>query len=129
MNLTPRRGKKIFLKNILINLLFLKILMINCDVKIHFLKQKSEILNILKAPSRHKKFTHQYFFEFFLVKLYLNFCQFINITINYDDILPYFFLLINISRMFTSSLLVQIKFKIFFKIHAKIFLNQCKILL
>ena len=124
LNIMRKRSKKIFLKNILINLFFLKVLLINCNVKLHFSKKKTNIMNILRAPSRHKKFTHQYTFEFFLVKLLLTFPTFLVSNQPNFDIICLFISIKKFSKKFTSSLLVQTKIQIIFNIPITLFLNR-----
>jgi hypothetical protein len=56
--------KQIFTKNIILFILFGKIFFQNHLLGIKFSKNK-QTLNILKAPSRHKKFFHQIYIEYF----------------------------------------------------------------
>jgi hypothetical protein len=65
--------KKIFVKNMFIFLLFSKIFLKNCVVSFFFKTIKKNKTNILKAPSRHKKFFHQIYFEFFQIKFFFRF--------------------------------------------------------
>ena len=114
-NMFGKRNKKLFLKNILINLFFLKILIINCVVSLQFFKKKQNYLNILKAPSRHKKFVHRYFMEFFFVRFSIQMCSLNNCLKTNQDILFFFLLLQRFSSLFTSSLLMQTK--VFFSLN------------
>ena len=57
----------------LIFLLFSKIFFKECKINLLFKKSKENQISFLKAPSRHKKFFHQTFFEFFQIKFFLNF--------------------------------------------------------
>ena len=50
-------------------LLFTKIFFKGCVVNFFFTKNKNSNTNILKAPSRHKKFFHQLFYEYFIIKI------------------------------------------------------------
>ena len=65
--------KHIFVKNIVIFLLFAKIFLPKCNTSILFSSKKSLNTSILKAPSRHKKFFHQVFLETFSIKIFLHF--------------------------------------------------------
>jgi hypothetical protein len=69
------KEKKIFVKNIIVFLLFTKIFLNGCLVSFFFKKNKVNLTNILKAPSRHKKFFHQVFYEFFQVNVFFNFTK------------------------------------------------------
>ena len=59
--------KQIFVKGIILFLLFSKIFFKNYTLKIRFLKKIKKTTNILKAPSRHKKFFHQVYIEYFSI--------------------------------------------------------------
>lgn len=65
--------KKIFVKNIIIFLLFSKIFFKNCKISLIFLKQQQQRTSILKAPSRHKKYFHQLCHEIFFLKIFFKF--------------------------------------------------------
>jgi hypothetical protein len=65
--------KKIFVKNMFIFLLFSKIFLKGCLVSFFFKKNKVNSTNILKAPSRHKKFFHQVFYEYFQISFFFKF--------------------------------------------------------
>jgi hypothetical protein len=66
-------SKKIFVKNMFIFLLFSKIFLKNCLVSFFFRKDNLNKINLLKAPSRHKKFFHQIYYEYFQVKFIFRF--------------------------------------------------------
>lgn len=66
--LKKNKKKQIFSKNIVIFILFSKIFLKNFNLSILFTNKKKNKLNILKAPSRHKKFFHQIFMEYFCIK-------------------------------------------------------------
>ncbi len=61
-------------------LLFTKIFVSGCVVSFFFKKNKVNCTNILKAPSRHKQFFHQVFYEFFQVNVFFNFIKMKTIT-------------------------------------------------
>ena len=65
--------KKIFIKNTIVFLIFIKIFFKNCIINFFFTKCKNTYTNILKAPSRHKKFFHQVVYEFFTTKVNFKF--------------------------------------------------------
>ncbi len=67
------KSKLIFVKNMLVFLLFSKVFFKNCSTNLLFNSMKKNQINFLKAPSRHKKFFHQTFFEFFQIKVFLKF--------------------------------------------------------
>ena len=69
------KNKKIFVKNIIVFLLFTKIFLNGCLVSFFFKKNKVNCTNVLKAPSRHKQFFHQIFYEFFQIKVFFNFTK------------------------------------------------------
>ena len=68
-NFFKNSKKKIFIKNIVVFLLFTKIFFKGCVVNFFFTKNRNTQTNILKAPSRHKKFFHQIFFEYYIIKI------------------------------------------------------------
>ena len=61
--------KKIFLKHFIVINLFYNIFFLNFFTKILFCQKKVKLINILKAPARHKKFFHQVGFEVFSIKV------------------------------------------------------------
>jgi hypothetical protein len=79
-NFLKNKDKKIFVKNIIVFLLFTKIFVSGCVVSFFFKKNKVNCTNILKAPSRHKQFFHQVFYEFFQVNVFFNFIKMKTIT-------------------------------------------------
>jgi hypothetical protein len=72
-------NKNIFIKNMVIFLLFSKLFLQTCKVTILISKKKKILTNLLKAPSRHKKFFHQIFHEIFRLRVFF---LFNNILIN-----------------------------------------------
>lgn len=74
------KEKKIFVKNIIIFLLFTKIFVSGCLVSFFFKKNKVNCTNILKAPSRHKQFFHQVFYEFFQINVFFSFIKVKDLT-------------------------------------------------
>jgi len=113
-----KKTKKIFVKNIIIFLLFTKIFLKGCSVNFFFNKHKANQTNLLKAPSRHKKFFHQIYYEYFQVKIFFkfNFKNKINLgsTTNIFDKLNFLFRAVGsntITRMkFSSSLIFIFKY-------------------
>ena len=79
-NFLKNKDKKIFVKNIIVFLLFTKIFISSCIVSFFFKKNKVNCTNILKAPSRHKQFFHQVFYEFFQVNVFFSFIKIKSIT-------------------------------------------------
>ena len=70
-NFSKNNAKKnIFIKNMVVFLLFSKTFFKNCKVTLLLNKKRKIITNILKAPSRHKKFFHQIFHEIFNALLF-----------------------------------------------------------
>lgn len=69
-NFNKDKKKAVFVKNMVLFFLFTKIFFANCTTSIMFQRIKANQLNILKAPSRHKKFFHQICVELFVVKVY-----------------------------------------------------------
>ena len=65
--------KKIFIKNMVIFILLSRSFFKNCEVKLLFLKKSRLASNLLKAPSRHKKFFHQIKIETFFIKIFFKF--------------------------------------------------------
>ena len=113
--------KQIFTKNIIIFIIFSKIFFKNYNLNISYTNKKLNKLNILKAPSRHKKFFHQLFMEYFCV----NFIW--SIIINYNQIMVQDYILIfkKINILFLkigTNTLTRTKFKITF---LNIKLNSC----
>jgi hypothetical protein len=65
--------KKIFIKNMVIFILLSRSFFKNCEVNLLFLKRNRLSSNLLKAPSRHKKFFHQIKIETFFIKIFFKF--------------------------------------------------------
>jgi hypothetical protein len=104
------KSKTIFIKNILIFFLFSKIFFKNCTVNVLFLKKSKNQTNLLKAPSRHKKFFHQIFLEFFFLKMTFKFLSCMKIHTN--NLNPFFFKLNTFFSDFGTNLLNRTKFLI-----------------
>ena len=66
--LKKNKKKQIFSKNVVIFILFSKIFFLNYRLSISYNNKKVNKFNLLKAPSRHKKFFHQLFIEYFCIK-------------------------------------------------------------
>ena len=62
--------KKIFIKNIVIFILFSKIFFLNLNISLLFSNKTKNSISLLKAPSRHKKFMHQIYTEYFSVTIF-----------------------------------------------------------
>jgi len=112
-NFKKNLKKKIFIKNTLIFLIFVKIFFKNCSVSFFFTKNKSVYTNILKAPSRHKKFFHQVVYEFFTTKVNFFFKKIFlkNILLSIVN----FNIINNIFYKIGSNTLTRIKFTAIFK--------------
>lgn len=105
--------KKIFIKNTLIFLMFVKIFFKNCSVSFFFTKNKSIYTNILKAPSRHKKFFHQVVYEFFTTKVNFFFKSFFLKYVLLS--IPTFNIINNVFYKIGSNTLTRVKFTAIFK--------------
>ena len=80
INKRKNKDKSIFVRNMVIFFLFTKVFLTNCNVNLLFQKKSKHPTTFLKAPSRHKKFFHQTFFEFFVVKIYFHFLKKIKVS-------------------------------------------------
>ena len=100
------------MKNIIVNLMFLKILLKNCAVSLRFFKKNGGTINILRAPSRHKKFMHQYRFEFFFVILDLTFQNLKLQKLKNSTVVALFLKMVSLFGLFNSNLLTQTKFNL-----------------
>jgi hypothetical protein len=69
------KNKFIFVKNIVVFLLFFKVFLKNCNISMVYNKEKKYQTSLLKAPSRHKKFFHQICFEIFSLKVFFYFLK------------------------------------------------------
>ena len=69
-------NKYIFVKNMVLLLLFSKIYNRSCKMSLLYTNKKKCITSFLKAPSRHKKFFHQIVLEIFSVKFFFKFLFF-----------------------------------------------------
>ena len=105
--------KKIFIKNTLIFLMFVKIFFKICSVSFFFTKNKSIYTNILKAPSRHKKFFHQVVYEFFTTKVNFFFKSFFLKYVLLS--IPTFNIINNVFYKIGSNTLTRVKFTAIFK--------------
>jgi hypothetical protein len=111
--LKKNKKKQIFSKSIIVFILFSKIFFINYNLNIRYTKQQILKLNLLKAPSRHKKFFHQIFLEYFCVNF--NWC--IDLQKKYVDIfmcINIFLKLNNIFLKIGTNTLNRNKFKLVF---------------
>lgn len=70
------KKKCIFVKNMILFMLVSKFFLNQCNVSLLLKKDFKNNTNILKAPSRHKKFFHQVTFELFTVKVIYSFGEF-----------------------------------------------------
>ena len=66
-----RDKKKIFTKNILMFLLLTKLFFKELRLTLRLTNKQKSKINILKAPSRHKKFFHQILHEYFNLHIYI----------------------------------------------------------
>jgi hypothetical protein len=64
-------------------LILSSVILNECKIKFFFLKKKLIGTNLLKAPSRHKKFFHQIVNEVFLIKIHFFFFEFQSIYYNF----------------------------------------------
>ena len=86
-NTTKNNQKCIFIKNIVIFIIFSKIFFKNTKISTLFLKSiKKNNLSLLKAPSRHKRFFHHIFYEYFIFKIFFNYNVIFNIKSIRDNI-------------------------------------------
>ena len=99
--------KKIFVKNMIMFLLFGKVFFKNCKISLLFLNKKNYYTNILKAPSRHKKFFHQLCYETFFLKVFFKFPQ--NLILDKILSLKLFPLLGKVFLKIGSNVLTRIK--------------------
>ena len=112
--LKKRNEKKILIKNILIFLLLSRIFFKNCKVDFLLLKKTKLTTNILKAPSRHKKFFHQIAVESFFLKIFFVF-KIVNPTNSGGSFLELNGKLNNIFLKLGSNTLNRVKFTTSFK--------------
>ena len=116
-NFCKNLKKKIFVKNIIIFLLFTKIFFRGCVVSFFFTRNKTNRTDVLKAPSRHKKFFHQIYYEFFNIKVIFNFKEGVLKKTTYPstDLVYCFESLSNIFKRMGSNTLTRVKFIVSFK--------------
>lgn len=93
--------------------MFVKIFFKNCSVSFFFTKNKSIYTNILKAPSRHKKFFHQVVYEFFTTKVNFFFKSFFLKYVLLS--IPTFNIINNVFYKIGSNTLTRVKFTAIFK--------------
>lgn len=112
--LNKNSGKKIFVKNIIIFILFTKIFVNSSTTTFQFKKKKKNQISLLKAPSRHKKFFHQISYEYFYINIIIKFgdCVLSTITDNYNNTLILFYKLDNIFKNFGSNTLTRTVFRL-----------------
>lgn len=118
-----KRSKKIiFVKNVLILILFSKVFLKICEITINFKKRRFKKLSILKAPSRHKKFFHQICYEHFFVKMGFLFKANAIIGNSCSDAVKFFRKIDHIFGEFGSNTLTRTVFKLRFKIGINLYL-------
>ena len=110
-NLKSNLKKKIFVKNIVVFLLFTKIFFKKCSISFLFFKNRKNQTNLLKAPSRHKKFFHQIFYEFFQIKVFF---KFLNLLFNAPEIIPIYKDLNKVFLKVGSNILTRTKFLVIY---------------
>ncbi len=108
--LFKNKEKSIFVKNMIVFFLFSKIFLRNCSINLLFKKVKKLQTNLLKAPSRHKKFFHQVCFEFFYLKVNFNFNFKLKIPTHFFCV--FFEKINNIFIKFGSNTLTRVKFSL-----------------
>jgi hypothetical protein len=77
-----------------------------------FVKNRKNQTNLLKAPSRHKKFFHQISYEFYTIKINFNFNL---IYVDYKNILVLFNILNTVFLKIGSNTMTRTKLMISFK--------------
>lgn len=82
------KNKTVFVKNMFIFILFSKTVLKSCRVTTMFFKKNTTSTDILKAPSRHKKFFHHVHTEYFFLKISFLFLK--KFTLNALDFLNFF---------------------------------------
>lgn len=120
-NFKKNLNKFIFVKNIVIFFLFFKVFLSNCKISLMFARKKNRQIDLLKAPSRHKKFFHQVCFEQFILKSFFYF-KLSNI-IEYNNTLLFFSTVNAIFEKFGSNTLTKIKFSVRFHMRKKSFFS------
>jgi hypothetical protein len=111
-SLAKNNNKYIFVKNMVVFFLFSKIFFKNCSISLLFNSKKNKQTNILKAPSRHKKFFHQVFYEIFHLKVFFYFNLFHIIPIKFCNS---FFTDLNVVFLrFGTNVLNRVKFLVNF---------------
>jgi hypothetical protein len=113
-NFLKNNKKQIFTKNIIIFILFSKIFFKNYNLNIFYNNKKTNKINILKAPSRHKKFFHQVYMEYFCVK----FTWSVNCNFYKIPIIDYIKIFKKINLIFLkigTNTLTRVKLKLVFK--------------
>lgn len=121
-NFFKKKGpeKSIFVKNIIVLILFTKIFLKTFKITLNFKKRRFKQLNILKAPSRHKKFFHQISYEHFFVKIGFFFNTNPLFKNSYLDSIELFKKLDRIFKNFGSNTLTRTVFKLRYKINTSI---------
>jgi hypothetical protein len=117
-NFSKNNSKKnIFLKNMVVFLLFSKIFFKTCKVTLLLSKKKKFLTNMLKAPSRHKKFFHQIFHEIFRLRVFFFFNSLkeysyegCTLKLNILNSIEFFFKLNNIFTKIGSNIFSKTKF-------------------
>lgn len=129
-----RRAKKfkkdtIHVKGISIFILFSKTFFKSCKVSMFFPKSQKLDLIFLKAPSRHKKFFHETFFEKFKVNIIYKVMYFNKKTYKHEAVILSnvhttnltFIKLNNLFDLFDSNTLAKCKFKVCTRFTTKLF--------
>ena len=104
------KKKNIFIKNIIILFFFLKVFLKNFISNFLCLKNKKKY-NLLKAPSRHKKFFHQISYDTFIIKIFFK-SKTTMLFNNNNCYLMFFKLGKHILKDFGSNTLVKNKYEV-----------------
>jgi len=110
------KKKVIFLKNVVLLLLFSKIFFKKCKMTTRFLTVRSCSTSLLKAPNRHKKFFHQVFYEYFFIKIFFKYKDVLHNACLLSCCLSFVQLDFGFFQKFGSNVLSKAKIKISFPI-------------
>lgn len=118
-----KKKKKIFVKNIIIFILIIKKFLKKIKINTYLLKEKKKSINILRSPNRHKKFFHQVCSEYFSIKIFFYFVDYMEVyphnIVFLKNRLSFFF------KNFGSNTITRTKFVVVFNTNLKITTANC----
>jgi len=96
--------KKIIIKNVILFIFLTKFFLKDFTIDMHFKKYYKNIVNILKAPCRHKKFFHKLVYEYYTVNIVYKYKKFFTLKKKFETSFFFYNLKNLFNKIGTTSL-------------------------